>query len=48
MERVRQSMPLGEIPRPVDCARAIVFLVSDAARSITGQVLHVNGGVYMP
>ena len=30
-----------------DCANAVLFLLSDAARQITGQVLHVNGGLLM-
>jgi NAD(P)-dependent dehydrogenase (short-subunit alcohol dehydrogenase family) len=48
VERVRRSMPLGEIPKPIDVANAAVFLLSDAARQITGQVIHVNGGLLMP
>lgn len=37
-------LPLGRIATPHDIASTIVFLASDAARHITGQVLHVNGG----
>jgi len=37
--------PLGRIGEPVDVARAIVFLASDAASWITGVVLPVDGGV---
>ena len=48
VERVRKNMPLGEIPLPIDCANAAIFLISDAASQITGQVLHVNGGLIMP
>lgn len=48
IERVRRSMPLGEIPKPIDVANAAIFLISDAARQITGQVIHVNGGLVMP
>jgi NAD(P)-dependent dehydrogenase (short-subunit alcohol dehydrogenase family) len=48
VERVRQSMPLGEIPTPEDCASVALFLLSDAARQVTGQVIHVNGGLLMP
>jgi NAD(P)-dependent dehydrogenase (short-subunit alcohol dehydrogenase family) len=48
VERVRRGMPLGRIPQPIDCAWMAVFLLTDAARNITGQVVHVNGGVYMP
>lgn len=48
VERVREAMPLGRIPVPADCAKAALFLISDAASEITGQVLHVNGGLFMP
>ncbi|MGH8139890.1 MAG: SDR family NAD(P)-dependent oxidoreductase [Steroidobacteraceae bacterium] len=48
VERVRKSMPLGTIPLPVDIANMAMFLLSDAAAQITGQVIHVNGGLLMP
>jgi NAD(P)-dependent dehydrogenase (short-subunit alcohol dehydrogenase family) len=48
VERVRQNMPLGAIPQPIDIARTVMFLLSDAAAQITGQVIHVNGGLLMP
>ena len=48
VERVRQAIPLGKIPRPVDCANVAIFLLSDAASQVTGQVIHVNGGLIMP
>lgn len=48
VERVRQGMPLGTIPSPEDVANAAIFLLSDAASQITGQVIHVNGGLLMP
>lgn len=47
VEKVRQGMPMGFIPAPEDCAEAALFLLSDAARAITGQTLHVNGGLLM-
>jgi 3-oxoacyl-[acyl-carrier protein] reductase len=43
-ERVRQTIPLQRIPPPEDIAGPIVFLCSDLARHITGEVLNVNGG----
>jgi NAD(P)-dependent dehydrogenase (short-subunit alcohol dehydrogenase family) len=48
VERVRASMPLGEIPTPEDCAHVALFLLSDRARAVTGQVVHVNGGLLTP
>jgi enoyl-[acyl-carrier-protein] reductase (NADH) len=45
---VRQRMPLGAIVKAADCANAAMFLLSDAAAQITGQALHVNGGLIMP
>ncbi len=41
------SIPLGRMGSPEDVAEAVAFLASDAAAYITGQVLHVNGGMYM-
>lgn len=38
------GIPLGRIPPPVDIAGPILFLCSDLARHITGEVLNVNGG----
>jgi NAD(P)-dependent dehydrogenase (short-subunit alcohol dehydrogenase family) len=40
-------IPLGRIGQPQDLVGATVFLASDAAAYITGQVLHVNGGMIM-
>ncbi|MCP4396077.1 MAG: 3-oxoacyl-[acyl-carrier-protein] reductase [bacterium] len=41
------AIPLKEFGSAQDVADAVKFLVSDQARYITGQVLHVNGGLYM-
>lgn len=41
-------IPLGCLGEPADVAACVKFLISDAARYITGQVLHVNGGMLMP
>jgi NAD(P)-dependent dehydrogenase (short-subunit alcohol dehydrogenase family) len=40
-------IPLGRIAMPEDIVGAAVFLATDAASYITGQVLHVNGGMVM-
>jgi 2-hydroxycyclohexanecarboxyl-CoA dehydrogenase len=47
-EKVRRAYPLRRIGEPDDIGRAVLFLASDAARHITGQVLSVNGGFAMP
>lgn len=43
----KNSVPLGRLAEPEDIADAVVFLVTDAARYITGQTIHVNGGQIM-
>ena len=42
-----KSIPLGRIGRPEDVADAVAFLAGPAAAYITGQVLRVNGGLFM-
>jgi 3-oxoacyl-[acyl-carrier protein] reductase len=42
--KIEQSIPLGRIASADDIAHAIVFLCTDWARHITGEVLNVNGG----
>ena len=46
-ENIRRQIPLGHFGTAEDIADAILFLVSDEARYITGEVLSVNGGWYM-
>ena len=45
---LRRMSPLGLIGEPEDVAYAVHYLVSDAARFVTGQILRPNGGVAMP
>ena len=42
---LRADIPLGTLGKPEDIARAVLYLASDEARYITGQVLSVNGGM---
>jgi NAD(P)-dependent dehydrogenase (short-subunit alcohol dehydrogenase family) len=44
-EHYRKAIPLGRLGVPEDCAGAVVFLASPAARYITGQVLAIDGGL---
>ncbi|MCS7171555.1 MAG: 3-oxoacyl-[acyl-carrier-protein] reductase [Aquificaceae bacterium] len=41
-----KNIPLGRFGRPEDVAGAVLFLCSDLADYITGEVLHINGGMY--
>jgi NAD(P)-dependent dehydrogenase (short-subunit alcohol dehydrogenase family) len=43
-----RNLPLGEMATPEDIADGAVFLASDASRMMTGQLLHINGGSYLP
>jgi 3-oxoacyl-[acyl-carrier protein] reductase len=45
-ESIEQT-PLKRLGRPEEVASAIAFLCSDAASFVTGETLHVNGGLYM-
>ena len=44
---MHKAIPLGEFGTPEDVANAVIFLSSDDSDYITGQVIHVNGGMYM-
>lgn len=46
-QRLKASIPKGEFGRPQDVANAVLFLLSDSARYITGQLLKVDGGMVM-
>ncbi len=46
-DRWKEQIPLGRMGTTTEVATAVCFLVSDEASYITGQVLAVNGGMYM-
>jgi 3-oxoacyl-[acyl-carrier protein] reductase len=46
-EELKRLIPLDRLGKPEDVAEAVLFLVSESANYITGQVLNVNGGIYM-
>ena len=42
-----EKIPLGRAGEPAEVAQTVAFLLSDASSYITGQTLHVNGGLYL-
>jgi 3-oxoacyl-[acyl-carrier protein] reductase len=46
-ETINGQIPLGRLGQPADIAAAVAFLSSDGGAYITGETLHVNGGMYM-
>lgn len=46
-ERIAATIPVGRIAAPRDIAGPIVFLCSDLARHITGEIVNVNGGTVL-
>jgi 2-hydroxycyclohexanecarboxyl-CoA dehydrogenase len=47
MDVIKDFIPIRRVSTPDDIAAACVFLCSDDASSITGQIIGVNGGMYM-
>jgi len=46
-EVMLSQIPLGRPGKPEDVAEAVAFLASEKSSYITGQVIHVSGGMYI-
>ncbi|NHA42600.1 3-oxoacyl-[acyl-carrier-protein] reductase [Staphylococcus schleiferi] len=46
-ETMKSQIPLGRFGQDTDIAHTVAFLASDKAEYITGQTIHVNGGMHM-
>ena len=46
-ETMLTQIPLARLGEPKEVAAVVSFLISDAAGYITGETIHVNGGMYM-
>jgi len=47
LEEARRNIPVGRVGTPEDVARAVLFLASEEAGFINGEVMDVNGGAYL-
>ncbi len=47
LEQLISQIPMGRLGKPEEVASLVGYLVSDEARYITGQIINVNGGLYM-
>ena len=47
MEKILAQIPMGRLGKPEEIASAVTYLVSPEAGYITGQVIDINGGLYI-
>ena len=47
IDGITATIPLGVIPPDEECAKSVLFFVSDYSRMVTGTSLDINGGQYM-
>ena len=47
MQKILEQIPLGRLGEPEEVAKLVCFLASDDANYITGQVININGGMYV-
>lgn len=47
LNRMKAQIPAGRVGRPDEIAHAVAFLLSEHSAYITGQTIHVNGGLYL-
>ena len=48
LDSIRNDVPLGRLGTPREVAAAALYLASDAAEYMTGGIIHLNGGLFMP
>ena len=47
-DAILTKVPMKKLGKPDDISNAVLFLVSDKSSYITGETIHVNGGLFMP
>jgi 3-oxoacyl-[acyl-carrier protein] reductase len=48
LDAMATRIPVGRLGQPEDIVPAVLLLCADEASYVTGQTVHVNGGLYMP